>query len=220
MALVLMLALPLGLSAAYKNFFGGESTMMVDTMSYIGNKSYCGMFAPPGLQLLGEKTGISLFFNATLPFAVASSSINGSDPPLPTRPQAYGFNVLLLNSKTTAMLDIPQPSYISAVQSKLAGGESWNITAQVIATVATFNNSRAENEAEYESYLESFCEAGEESSGAYTHQSLMNDWSIVLLDHASPGDQVAAVHWSRARPRHRLYTNMLKILRTTHKCTI
>ena len=189
MALGLMLALPLGLSAAYKNFFGGESTMMVDAMSYTGNESYYGMFVPPGLQLLGEKTGISLFFNATLPFAVASSPINGSDPPLPTRPQAYGFNVLLLNTESTAMLDIPQPSYISAVQSLLAGGESWNITAQVIATVATFNNSRAENEAGYESYLESFCESGQESSGAYTHQSLMNNWSVVLLDHPSPGDQ-------------------------------
>ena len=184
-----MLALPLGLSAAYKNFFGGESIMMVDAMSYTGNESYYGMFVPPGLQLLGEKTGISLFFNATLPFAVASSSINGSDPLLPTRPQAYGFNVLLLNNQSSAMLDIPQPSYVSAVQSLLAGGESWNITAQVTATVATFNNSRAENETEYESYIEYFCEAGKESSGAYTHQSMMNGWSIVLLDHASPGDQ-------------------------------
>ncbi|MCJ1376513.1 hypothetical protein MMC20_007756 [Loxospora ochrophaea] len=189
MALGLMLALPLGLSAAYKNFSGSESTKMVDAMSYTGNESYYGMFGPPGLQSLGEKTGISLFFNATLPFAVASPSINGSDPPLPTCPQAYGFNVLLLNNESTAMLDIPQPSYISAVQSLLAGGESWNITAQVIATVATFNNSRAENEAEYLSYLKSFCQAGQESSGAYTHQSLMNDWSVVLLDHASPGDQ-------------------------------
>lgn len=188
MALGLMWALPLGLSAAYKNFSGGESTIMVDAMTYIGNESYYGMFAPPGLQLLGD-TGISLFFNATLPFAVASSSINGSEPHLPTRPQAYGFNVLLLNNESTAMLDIPQPSYISAVQSLLAGRESWNITAPVIATVATFNNSRAENETEYESFLESFCEAGQESSGAYTHQSLMNYWSIVLLDHVSPGDQ-------------------------------
>ena len=189
MTLGLMMALPLGLSAAYKNFFGGESIMMVDAMSYTGNESYYGMFVPPGLQLLGEKTGISLFFNATLPFAVASSSINGSAPPLPPRAQAYGFNVLLLNDQSTAMLDIPQPSYITAVQSLLAGGESWNITAQVIATVATFNNSRAENETEFESYVELICEDGEHSSGAYTHQSLMNDWSIVLLDHASPGDQ-------------------------------
>ena len=185
----LMLALPLGLSAAYKNFSGGQSTIIVDAMTYIGNESYYGMFAPPGLQSVGGRTGISLFFNATLPFSVASSSINGSDPHLPTHPQAYGLNVLLLNNESTAMLDIPQPSYISTVQSLLASGESWNITAPVVAIVATLNNSRAENETEYESYLESFCEAGQASSGAYTQQSLMNHWSVVLLDHASPGDQ-------------------------------
>ena len=189
MTLGLMLALPIGLSVAYKTFLGGESVMMVDAMSYTGNESYYGMSVPPGLQSLGEKIGIWLFFNATLPFAVASSSINGSEPLLPARPQAYGFNVLLLNNQSTAMLDIPQPSYISAVQSLLAGGESWNTTAQVIATVATFNNSRAENETKYKSYLESFCVAGENSSGAYTHQSLMDGWCVVLLDHASPGDQ-------------------------------
>lgn len=118
---------------------------------------------------------------------MASSSINGSDPDLATRPQAYGFNGLLLNKTSTAMLDVSQPSYISAVQSLLAGGESWNITASVSATVATFNNSRAENETEYESYLKSFCEAAQESSGAHTHQSMMNHWSVVLLDHASLG---------------------------------
>ena len=37
--------------------------------------------------------------------------------------------------------------------------------------------------------LVKFCAAGEDSSGAYTHQSLMNLWSVVLLDHPSPGDQ-------------------------------
>ncbi|KAM0802951.1 hypothetical protein BDR22DRAFT_74889 [Usnea florida] len=189
MVLGLMLALPLGLSAAYKNFSGGQSTIMVDAMTYIGNESYYGMFAPPGLQSLGGGTGLSLFFNATLPFAVASSSINGSDPHLPTHPQAYGVNVLLLSNESTAMLDIPQPSYISTVQSLLASGESWNITAPVIATVATLNNSRAENETEYESSFEKFCEDAQASSGAYTQQYLFTNWSVVLLDHASPGDQ-------------------------------
>lgn len=185
----LMLALPIGLSAAYKNFPGGESAMKVNATTYIGNASYYGMFAPPGLQSLGEKTGVSLFFNATLPFAVASSSQTGSEPPLPMHAQAYGFNVLLLNNESTAMLDIPQPSYVSAVQKLLAGGESWNITAPVVATVATFNHSKAKDPGAYESYFDSFCEGAEESSGAYTHMSMMNDWAIELLDHPSPGDQ-------------------------------
>ena len=188
LVLGLGLALPLGLSAAYKSFTGGVSAMQVNATAYIGNTSYYGMFAPPGLQSLGEKTGISLFFNATLSFSVASSSTNGSEPPLPTHTQAYGFNVLSLNNESTAMLDIPQPSYVSAVQSLLASGESWNITAPVIATVATFNNSKAKDQRAYESYLTSFCASAEASSGAYEHASMMDGWAIELLSRPSPGN--------------------------------
>jgi len=107
--LCFLLALPLGLSAAYKQFSGGESGKFVNPAKYIGNSSYYGMFVPPGLQSLNEMSGISLFSNATLPFLVASSSINNTEPPVPAHEKAYGFNVLLLDTERTAMLDIPQP---------------------------------------------------------------------------------------------------------------
>ena len=112
LVLGLMAALPLGLSAAYKNFPGGESAMKVNAATYIGNASYYGMFAPPGLLLLGEQTGISLSFNAILPFLVATSSQHGSEPFLLLHAHAHGFNVLLLNNESTEILDIPQPSYV------------------------------------------------------------------------------------------------------------
>ena len=188
LVLGLGMALPLILSAAYKSFTGGESAMQVNAAAYIGNASYYGMFAPPGLQSLGEQTGISLFFNATLPFAVGSSPTNGSEPPLPPHAQAYGFNILSLNNESTAMLDIPQPSYVSTVQRLLASGESWKITAHV-ATVATFNNSRANDQRAYEAYLKLFCEEAQSSSGAYEHMSMLNGWSVELLSPASPGNQ-------------------------------
>jgi hypothetical protein len=35
----------------------------------------------------------------------------------------------------------------------------------------------------------SACEAAVDSSGAYSHQSMMNDWTVELLDAASPGNQ-------------------------------
>ncbi|KAL8662070.1 MAG: hypothetical protein Q9202_005044 [Teloschistes flavicans] len=190
----LTLALPLGLSVAYKTFTGGSSAIPVDAAAAIGNSTYYGMFAPPGLQLQGEKTGVSLFSNATLPFAVASSHFYDAEsgryePPLPTQAKTYGFNILLLNNESSAILDIPQPSYISAVQALLADGESWNISASVYATVATFNHSSSKDKSAYEDYYFSFCEDAQESSGAYTHMTMMNGWSLVLLDHASPGDQ-------------------------------
>ena len=190
LALGIMLALPLGLSAAYKNFTGGESVMNVNATGYIGNASYYGMFPAPGVQSLGEKTGISLFFNATLPFEVATSQQNGVEPPLPTAAQAYGYNVLLLNNESAAILDIPQPSYISTIQALLNNGESWNITSSVVATVATLNHTKLdEQRSTNKTDFLSFCEAAQASSGAYTHQDLMNFYSINLLDHPSPGDQ-------------------------------
>lgn len=64
-----------------------------------------------------------------------------------------------------------------------------NISAPVFATVAIFHRSSTTDEDAYNSYFESFCEAAERSSGAYTYQTMMNDWSMVLLDRASPGDQ-------------------------------
>lgn len=189
LVLSVMLALPLGLSVAYKTFAGGESARKVDPAAYVGNASYYGMFAPPGLQLLGAKTGVLLFSNATLPFAVASSSQTGFEPSLPMHAQAYGFNLLPLNNESTAILDIPEPSYVSTVQKLLAGGESWNIIAPVFATVATFNHSGTEDRDEFESDFISFCTSAQESSGAFTHMSMMDHFSVNLIDHASPGDQ-------------------------------
>ena len=155
--------LPLGLNAAYNGFSGSESAMRVDAITYTGNASYYSLFAPPGVQSLGEQIGISLFFIATLDFAVNSSPQNGSEPPIPTHAQAYGFNVFSLNNESTTMLDIPQLSYVSAVQNMLTSGESWSINAPVVATVATSNNSKIKNEQVYGSYLNFFCEAAEES---------------------------------------------------------
>ena len=75
--------LPLGLSVADKIFTRGYSSLTVNAADYIGNTSYYGMFAPPGLQSLGEQTGISLFSNATLPFMVTASPIYGTESPMP-----------------------------------------------------------------------------------------------------------------------------------------
>ncbi|KAL8877243.1 MAG: hypothetical protein Q9192_008710, partial [Flavoplaca navasiana] len=183
--LSLVLALPLGLSVAYKTFTGGESVETVDVATFIGNTSYLDMFAPPGLQVLGQRTGISLFSNATLPFAVAAAD----QVPLPTLQQPYGFNMLLLNNESAAALDIPQPDYVSAVQALLAGGESWNYSSPVLATVATYNHSRSRDPELFEADFKEICDAARASSGAYTNMTMMNEWIMVLVNRPSPGDQ-------------------------------
>ena len=187
--LAVMVLLPLGLSIAYKTFTGGESTKIVNAGAYMSNASYYGMFAPPGLQSLGAETGISLFANATIPYIVASSTKNAPEPPFAVRNPASGFNVLSLSKESTAMLDIPEPGYVSAIQDLLAGGESWNITAPVLATVAKFNHSKTEDLRKFNDSFQEVCEDADLSSGAVGHISAINGYAIDLIDRPSPGDQ-------------------------------
>lgn len=188
LSLLLNLALPLALGVAYKTFTGGTSELRVDAATYSKNISYYGMFAPPGLQTFGGRTGASLFANATQQFVVSSSAETGSEP-VPKDGQAYGFNLLSLNNESTAMLDIPQPSYITNIRNMLAGGESWTMTAPVFATVATFNDTKIKNRKAFKSDFLEICAEAEESSGAKTHQSMMNSWAVNLIDRPSPGNQ-------------------------------
>ena len=182
----LMTILPLGLSVAYKTFTGGYSALTVNAADYIGNTSYYGMFAPPGLQSLGEQTGVTLFSNATLPFMVAASPTNGTEPPVPLDTQVYGFNILLLDNETTAVLDIPQPDYISTVQRLLAAGESWRLTARIAGTVAKFNDSETIDSDTKNSTFMRRCDEAVASSGAYTALQMLTTNCLALLSSQSP----------------------------------
>ncbi|KAL8992066.1 MAG: hypothetical protein Q9169_007402 [Polycauliona sp. 2 TL-2023] len=114
---------------------------------------------------------------------------NGSEAPLHRGAQAYGFNTLLLDNGSAVALDIPHPRYVTAVQSLLANDESWNISATVLATVATYNRSKSESDA-FASYFESFCEDADTSSGAYTHMTMLNHLAPGSCSTTpSPGDQ-------------------------------
>ncbi|KAK9769443.1 hypothetical protein SCAR479_13868 [Seiridium cardinale] len=207
-ALSFMLALPIGLSVSYKRFVGGSSGMLIDPAEYVGNISYYGTFAPPGLESLGQSTGISMFTNATLDFATATAptSWEEQEPVLPSEPQAYGYNVLLLSNTSSALLDMPQASYVNAVQSKLASGESWTATAPVLGTVAILSGSKQTDPAGWNKtfmrrcllelygpgfevdYCKNAC-LSTWSSGAYSHNSMLNDWALQLLSPDSPGNQ-------------------------------
>jgi hypothetical protein len=68
LAIGFMLVLPLGLSVAYKAFQGGESARSANATIYTGNISYYGMIGLPGVQSVGQNSGILLFTNSTLSF--------------------------------------------------------------------------------------------------------------------------------------------------------
>lgn len=135
--LLSLILLPLGLSVAYKRFIGGLSTVSIDAR-YPG---YYGLAPPPmGNYHVINNYSPYLAINASVPFLDASSS---DDNPLPLwqLPKAYGFNTLLIDKTSTALLDVPVPDYVSSVQQNLTYQESWNLSASVNATVATYNDS-------------------------------------------------------------------------------
>ncbi|RYC55871.1 hypothetical protein CHU98_g10337 [Xylaria longipes] len=118
--LVLMLALPILLSVAYKAFLGGESTIQINSADYISNTSFYGFWRPPSMETESFNIGPTLLTNATLPFRIATTpGLDGVEPPLPNFPQPYGQNVLLLNNESTALLDTLQTDYLGAVQNLL-----------------------------------------------------------------------------------------------------
>ena len=50
---------------------------------------------------------------------------------------AYGYNTLLLDDDSAPVLDVPTTSYIAVLQGQLNLGESFNISADVDAYVAS-----------------------------------------------------------------------------------
>ncbi|KAH9243233.1 hypothetical protein K456DRAFT_28566 [Colletotrichum gloeosporioides 23] len=122
--LVVMLALPIGLSVAYKTFSGGESSMNIDTLDYLNNATYFGLFKPPGINLL-------------------------------------------------------------------AVGESWIITAPVIGTVATFNETATQDRYAFEEDFVSICTDAVELDDQWSHkgEDLYNGWSFALTDRRLHSDQ-------------------------------
>ena len=136
--LLTFIILPIALSLAYKEFIGGTSThdLQNHTVSY-------GLTAAPGLTsntIL--KFGPSYMTNATLPFITT--------PPDDTAqfPQTYGFNNLVISNTSTAFLDVPLPEDVLWLQQSLTKDitSSFTLTADVYATVTTFNDSIEKNQ--------------------------------------------------------------------------
>ena len=84
------------------------------------------------------------------------------------------------------MLDIPQPDCISTLQSLLAPGESWTLTASVIGTISKFNKSRTTDPEDYNSYLMDNSEAAKANSGAYTQMVMLDHHVLVLVGRTAP----------------------------------
>ncbi|KAF7195305.1 hypothetical protein HII31_03511 [Pseudocercospora fuligena] len=149
-ALLLLIALPLALSVAYKQFFNGSAAVGLGAEHFLYNNSF-GIHPPPGLLPLGWNTGLLLMFNATMPFltqstnqsAITDAEYNNTanDVPQPMFPQAFGYNTLVIDKNTTAILDVPHPQWVEKVQAEIGEGNMLEVGANVLALFTTYDAS-------------------------------------------------------------------------------
>ena len=134
--ILLVIALPLGLSVAYKRFTGGHSSHILDA-SYSGNYS----LGPPPLGFYSRmNNSIYYMTDALAPFMLAARN-DSIKPDVSGFPVAYGYNTLLLSASAAASLDMPKADYILKIRSNLTKEESRYLSATVGATVARQNTS-------------------------------------------------------------------------------
>ncbi|KAG5784527.1 hypothetical protein H9Q73_001817 [Fusarium xylarioides] len=123
------LAFPLLLSVGYKSLVGGKVTTEVDASG-----GQYGLTGPIGLANFAS--GASLMVNATIPFMFNNVT------KLPSQPQPFGFNMLLLKDDTirVAMLDGPSPSYVKSIRAELRGQQSYTVSADVFGLAWHLNH--------------------------------------------------------------------------------
>lgn len=115
---LLLLALPLCLSVAYKSFVGGVTIRPIDPRSIT-----FGMTPPPTTQNLGY--GLSLFSLTMLPFWTN-----------PQNKSAYGYSLWVDTATQVALLDSPLSDEIAKLQTDLRLGQRYMIRANVSAVQA------------------------------------------------------------------------------------
>ena len=130
-----VLALPLGLSASYKQFVGGTTTIHINsTMLDVGPVGHPGLLQDP----------LAMMLNVSLPFLMNPPSPYRSDPLLGnqvTETGSFGFNVQILSQNTTALLDAPLASELTHLQTTIEPDETLEISTYVNATICTLNST-------------------------------------------------------------------------------
>jgi hypothetical protein len=172
--LLTLVALPLGLSVAYKKFIGGTSSAPIHSM-------YNGHYGTAPLPM-GNASAVTnplyLAFNTTIPFSITSTSDNS--PPWTDLPAPYGYSTLLLSNTSAAILDVPTPDYLQSIQQNLSESESWYLSATVNGTVTTFDASVTQYR-ENDTFWNQIFNSSESSlytGGGLSSWGLFNGWDL------------------------------------------
>ncbi|KAE9369152.1 hypothetical protein N431DRAFT_344857 [Stipitochalara longipes BDJ] len=142
-AILIFIALPLGLSVGYKRFLGGESTKIIHPG--IRGNMY-GLFPPTNTNSAFSENFANPFYiyiNSTSSFFEQSVSDYNFpyDAIAKNKATAYGNNLLLLSNDSAAALDLPRVSYLDAIKEKLWESESWTISTSVYGLVVQKNET-------------------------------------------------------------------------------
>lgn len=160
------LAFPLLLSVSYKTFVGGKITTVLRTSGGV-----YGLTGPGGLA--NFSAGSSLMINATIPFM----STNATQ--LPSPPHPFGFNMLLLENNSVAMLDAPSSSYVDAIRENLHSGQSYTVAAEVKA-LAWHLDPEVEQHRHDESWWKQFYDKGSAKEPVYISLYKWHKWLSTL----------------------------------------
>ncbi|KAJ9602075.1 hypothetical protein H2200_013435 [Cladophialophora chaetospira] len=117
--IVFLLGIPIGLSAAYKQFIGG----MTVTTGSTTQKIAFGPTPPPDTDNIGW--GLSLFSSTMRPW--------WSNPEYPA---SYGYSLATVTKSKTALLDSPLSHEISRLRGSVRGDQIQLVTANVSAVEA------------------------------------------------------------------------------------
>lgn len=178
--LLFLFALPLALSASYKQFIGGSTRFAVPSSNIM-----FGFTGPPGYQLIGN--GLSLMMNIYLPFWTA-----------PAIDRTYGFNLYIADNSTAAALDAPMPNDLTRLQTSLKLGQSLLLTTRVMATVTESVNppgSEVSNQAYWDDLAKSFDVNGKSSTDNAVHrdmwagQNSTSNYTLILLSIWKDGEE-------------------------------
>ena len=134
--LVLVFALPLVLSASYKQFVNGVTALPLKPIPLT-----FGPVGPPGL----EGGALWMMLNATLPLFVTQNAAFRLKPLHRTNESAtagsFGFNTQILSENSTALIDTPLVGELAKLSSLIKADEILEFSSYVNATICTLNST-------------------------------------------------------------------------------
>ncbi|CZR57843.1 uncharacterized protein PAC_07732 [Phialocephala subalpina] len=114
--------LPLALSIGYKRFTGGHGSAVINPNIPSSLRRY-GITPPPLGDYDAMNNSVYYMINSNVPFMAASANDTILSP---TQATAYGYNTLLLDNESAALLDLPLPDYMSSIQASLKYNTSFD----------------------------------------------------------------------------------------------